>query len=156
MFDHPQPPRGVVMGTIDAHAVHALLEQVMNEEVIIRSLTRHGDHDPDLAPRGHGPQQGVRVFGEQPLTVGEIDDRSLLRRRLPGAMHQTVQNSQNRIDRGQDMRLGAPEGGKPHGCQPELQRAEVAATEGKVMQEVPGTVAVVRVNLIKTWLLSDD
>ena len=49
------------------------------------------------------------MFGEQSLTVDEIDDRSLLRRRLPGAMHQTVQNSQNRIDRGQDMRLGPPE-----------------------------------------------
>ena len=63
-----------------------------------------------------------------------------------------MQGYQNRIDRGEDVRLGPTEGGKPQRGQPELQRAKVAATEGKVMQEVPGAVSIVRVNFIETWL----
>jgi hypothetical protein len=151
MLNHPQPGRGVVMGAIDAHAVHALQDQVVNKEVIISSLTRHCDHDPDAPSRGPGSQQGFGVFGQQPLTSWEIENSSLLRRRPPGAIDEKVQNSQNRIDRGQDMRLGPPEGGKSHRCKPELKRAEVAAAEGKIMEEVPGTVSLVRVNLIETW-----
>ena len=57
MFDHPQPRRGVVMSAIDAHAVHALLKQAVNEGVIVCRLARHGDHNPDPAPGGGGTQQ---------------------------------------------------------------------------------------------------
>ena len=105
-----------------------------------------------LRPGVAGPNKASGVFGEQPLAVGEIDDRSLLRGRLPGALHQAVQDIQNRIDRGQDMRLGPPEGGKSQRGQPQLQRAQVAATQGQIMQEVPGTVPIVRVNLGETRL----
>ena len=92
------------------------------------------------------------MFGEQPFAVGEIDDRLLFGRRLPGPLRQAMQDIQHRVDRGQDVRLGSPERGKPHRRQPQLQRAEIAATEGQVMQEVPGAVPVVRVNLSETWL----
>jgi hypothetical protein len=52
------------MGTIDAHTVHALLEQVMDEQVLVRGLARHGDHDADSALGWCGAQQGVGVFGQ--------------------------------------------------------------------------------------------
>ena len=58
-----------------------------------------------------------------------------------------MQDFQNRVDRGQDVRLGPPEGGKPHCGQPELQRAEIAATEGQIMQEIPGAFLIVWMNL---------
>ena len=138
VLDHPQPRRGIIMGAIDAHAVHALLEQVMNEQVIVRGLARHGDHDADPAPAGCRTQQGFGVFGEQPLPACEIESGSLRRWRLPGALCQAVQDFQNRVDRGQDVRLSSPERGQPHFGQPELQWTEVASTEGQIMQEVPG------------------
>jgi hypothetical protein len=50
------------------------------------------------------------------------------------------------------MGLGPPKGGKPHRCQPGLQRAQVSATKGKVMQKVSGTLPVIRVGLIYACL----
>jgi hypothetical protein len=84
VLDHAQPRRGVITGAIDAHAVHALLEQVLNKKVVFRSLARHGDHDPDSAPTGCGPKQGVSVFGKQLLSLSKINDICLLRAWLPG------------------------------------------------------------------------
>ena len=66
-------------------------------------------------------------------------------------MHQTVQDSQNRIDCGQDMRLGARARKAPW-LPTATARGGGREPEGKVMQEVPGTFAEVRVDLIKTWL----
>jgi hypothetical protein len=69
VLDHPQPRRGIVMGAIDAHAVHALVQKVMNKGVVVRRLARHGNHDPGPAPGGRGAQQGFGVFGKQPLAT---------------------------------------------------------------------------------------
>jgi hypothetical protein len=99
VLDHAQPRRSVIMGAIDAHAVHALLKQVLNKKVVFRSLARHGDHDPDSAPTGRGPKQGVGVFGEQLLPLGKINDLCPLRTRSPGRICQSVQHSQDRVDR---------------------------------------------------------
>jgi len=62
MLDHPQPRCRVVMGTIDAHAIHAVLEKIVNESIINRRLGWHGDHDPDPALDGGGAQQAVGVL----------------------------------------------------------------------------------------------
>jgi hypothetical protein len=63
-----------------------------------------------------------------------------------------MQGFQNRVHRGQDVRLRPAEGRKPQRGQAKLQRAEVAAPEGEIMQEVPGAVTVVDMHLIKTLL----
>jgi hypothetical protein len=91
------------MGTIDAHTIHALLEQVMNEHVIVRSLARHGDHDSDPALGGCGAQQGFGVFGKQPAPTCKIENGCLRRWWLPGSLCQAMQDFQNRVYRGQDV-----------------------------------------------------
>jgi len=100
VLDHAQPRRGVIMGAIDAHAVHALLEQVLHEKIVFRSLARHGDHNPNSTPFGRGSKQGFSMFGEQLLPLGKINNLYLLRARLPGRIRQSAQHSQNRVDRG--------------------------------------------------------
>ena len=101
-------------------------------------------------PGAAAPEQGVGVFGQQPLPLGEIDDSYLRRRGCQAATRDTaVQHFENRVDRGQHVRLGSPERGQPQRRQPELQRTEVVATQGQVMQEVPGTVAVVGMHRIE-------
>jgi hypothetical protein len=82
MFNHPQPRRSVVMSTIDAHAIHALLKQGVNKWVIVCRLVRHGDHDPDSALGSGGAQQTFCVFGKQLLAMGEIDNWRILRESL--------------------------------------------------------------------------
>jgi hypothetical protein len=63
-----------------------------------------------------------------------------------------VQDFQDRVDRGQDVRLRPPEGGQPQGGQPELQWTEVVASEGEIMQEVPSAVSVVGMYRLETSL----
>jgi hypothetical protein len=63
-----------------------------------------------------------------------------------------VQHFQYRIDRGEDVRLGAAEGGQPQRGQSQLQRAEVVTPEGEVMQKVWCTLAVIGVNLFDACL----
>src|SRR5262249_5061977 len=109
-------------------------------------------HDADPATGSRRPQQGVGVCSQQPLSVGESDNPFLLRRRLPRASRQTVQGLQNRVNRGQDVRLRPAEGRKSQRGQAELQRAEVVAAEGEIMQEVSGAVMVVAMNLSETTL----
>jgi hypothetical protein len=62
---------------------------------------------------------------------------------------ESVQDFQDRIDRGQHMGLGAPEGGKPEPGQAQLQRPQIATPEAEIMDEVAGAFSKVGVNLIK-------
>ena len=57
-----------------------------------------------------------------------------------------MQDFQDRVYRGQDVRLGSPERGQPHFRQPEPQRTEVASTESQIMQEISGAYSVVWMN----------
>src|SRR4029450_3366792 len=46
VFDHPEPGFSILVSTVDAHAVHAVLEQVAHQDVVIGRLTGYGNHDP--------------------------------------------------------------------------------------------------------------
>jgi hypothetical protein len=61
MFDHLSPSRCIVVGAVDPHAIHAALDKVANERVIVRRLARHGDHDPNPATPADG---GILSVGE--------------------------------------------------------------------------------------------
>ena len=127
----------------------------MNEHVIVRSRARHGDHDSDPALRGCGAQQGFGVFGKPSLPVCEIENGCLRRWRRPGSLYQAMQDFQNRVYRGQDVRFGSPERGQPHFGQPELQRAEVAPTESQVMQKIRSAYLIVWMNFTQACFRHD-
>jgi hypothetical protein len=61
------------------------------------SLARHGDHDPNSAPSGHGPKQAFSMFWKQLLPLGKIINFGLLRARLPGRIRQSARHSQDRV-----------------------------------------------------------
>lgn len=96
------------MGAVDSHAVHALLQQLMDEEGIVRRFTRHGDHDADPAPRGRGTQEGVGMVHEQSPTGGKIE-AALLRVRGRRTTSQTMHHVENSLDRRQHVRLAPAE-----------------------------------------------
>jgi len=60
-----------------------------------------------------------------------------------------MQGFQNRVHRGQDVGLRPSQRRKSQDGQAAFQRAKIAATKGQVMQEIPGTVSVVRMHLIE-------
>jgi hypothetical protein len=90
------------------------------------------------------------MFVEQPLPVVKIDNLGIRHRRLQRALDKGVQDLYNRVDGGEDVGLGSPQGGKSPSGQPELQGAEIAATEGEVMQEVPSAFPVIGMNIVET------
>ena len=73
------------MRAIDPHAVHAALQQVVNESEIVRRLARHGDHDPTPPPRRRGSKKGFGMRGQEALSGGEIDALVLRQGRRRGA-----------------------------------------------------------------------
>ena len=74
VLDHQHPRRFVVVGAIDAHAVHAALQELADEGVVTGRLTGHRDHDPDRPGRGWRTEQRGSVPGQQLGTFGEVGD----------------------------------------------------------------------------------
>jgi|APFre7841882630_1041343.scaffolds.fasta_scaffold02576_4 hypothetical protein len=83
----------------------------MDEQVLLRGLARHSDHDADPALGGWGAQQGFGMFGQQPAPAREIENGCLRRWRLPGSLGQVMQDFQDCVYRGQDVRFSSPERG---------------------------------------------
>jgi hypothetical protein len=51
VLDHARPLVGPVMRAVDPHAVHALLEETVDERVVVGGFARHGDRDGNAAGR---------------------------------------------------------------------------------------------------------
>src|SRR4030095_5560770 len=49
MLDHARPCAFIVMRTVDTHAVHTVLDQMLDQAVVNGRLAGHGDHDRDAA-----------------------------------------------------------------------------------------------------------
>jgi hypothetical protein len=111
MLYHPRPLHLVIVGTIDAHAVHTLLEKIINEIVVLSRLARHGHHDADHASKGCDSEKGIGMFSQPTLAFNESYTCFLCG--LIGTTRQAVENCQNRIQRGKHMGFRSPQGGKP-------------------------------------------
>ncbi len=61
------------MCTVDAHAVHAVLDQVLDERVVVGRLAGHGDHDRDTTIGRNAPEQWLGLLPQELLTCFEID-----------------------------------------------------------------------------------
>ena len=136
--DHPRPVGGVVVRAIDPHAVHAAIEQLANEQVILGCLARHRDHDPDGPLGGFRAEQllGVRIKQLDPFI--EPHGRRDWRRKLPGAAAELVKHLQDDAQRGEDVRLGPAQGGEAEPGQPFLELTDIVPAEGEVMEQVSG------------------
>ena len=149
MLDHARPAIGLVVRAVDAHAVHALLDELRHQRVVVGGLAGHGHHDRDAATVGTRPQRRFGVRIEQALSFGEIDGvitRRFVGVRDPGKPPERVEH---RVDRRQHVGLGAPERREACGGQLMLERAQVAAAQRQVMQQVASARAMVGMHVLR-------
>ena len=66
VLDHASPCRVVVMRAVDAHAVHAVLEQVLDQAVIVGGFAGHRDHDRHAAIRRSPSRASVCALQQSP------------------------------------------------------------------------------------------
>ena len=137
------------MRAIDAHAVHALPEQGVDERVVRGGLTGHGDHDPHLATRRGWPEQIFGMTGEQVGALGEIPLRWVLVRPFRCGFGQLRQGVEDRVQGREHMRFSSAQRGEPEGRQSLLERAEIAPPKRQVMEQVPGALRVIDVHRIE-------
>ena len=141
--DHAGPCGLVVVGAVDAHAVHAAGEQGADEGRVVGGLGRQGDHDADGAAPGAGTEErgGVLVGAAEALV--EVD------RVVPVAVGpggKPSEDAEDGFDGGEGVGFGAAEGGESEGGEAALEVAIVAAAEGEVLHEVVGAAPVERMD----------
>ena len=152
VFDHALPGILVVVRAIDAHAVHALFEQGVDERVVCGGLTGHGDHDPHLATRCGRPEQTFGMTGEQVGALGKIPLRWVLVRPFRCWFGQLRQGVEDGVQGCKHMRFSSAQRRQPEGRQSMLERAEIAPPERQVMEQVPGALRVIDVHRIEEGL----
>ena len=144
---HPAPGVGVIVGAVDPHTVHAVRDERAHERIVARRLAGHGHHDPHAAMRGARSEQSRGMGAEQRIPLAQADGGFGDRRWLRGDLRHPRQHGEHRIERRQDVRLGATERRQPEGRQPFLQRTDVVPAQGQVVDQVAGTAAKGRVRL---------
>ena len=149
MLDHARPCAFVIMRTVDTHAVHTVLDQMLDQAVVDGRLAGHGDHDRDAAVGWHRPEQGVGVRTQKMPPTFQIHRRLVRLLGLPLASDRPMENRKHGVNGSQDMRFCAPKGRQAHACQPHLKRSKVAATQRDVVQKVHRALALTRVNVFE-------
>ena len=73
VIEHPGPRSLVVVGAVDAHAVHAVLDQAMDQRVVVCGFAWQGHHNGHATFGGNRAEQrsGMRI--QQALPGIEID-----------------------------------------------------------------------------------
>ena len=129
------------MRTIDPGNVHAGINQLLHHVEISRSFGGQGHHDADRASGGGMAEQPERVFFKQ-FTAAAAACGLLCRFVLPGLPREAVQQAQYLVEVGQHMGLRASQRRQSEPRQLVLQRAQVDAAQGEVMNQVAGALAV--------------
>jgi hypothetical protein len=148
VLDHAPPLGGPVVRAIDAHAVHTLLQQLRHEGVVVGSLARHRDHDGHAAAGRSWPQHGLGVGIEQPLPAGQVSPWRRGVGRDGGRAGQASKDGKHGFHGGQDMRFGPAEGREARGCEPRLKRPLVAAAQRQIVEQIPGTLLMLRMHVL--------
>jgi hypothetical protein len=107
VLDHPHPPCSVVVRAVDPHAVHALLDEIVHETVVVGGLARHRDHDPNSATMRRSPEELFRLFGEQVVACLEVGSRAV--RSRPLLPLQGMQRADHGVKARKDVSLRAAE-----------------------------------------------
>ncbi len=73
MRHHAGPHLGAIVSAVDPHAIHPLLQQIMNNPVIFSRLGSHGDHDSDVSSRMSRTEQGFSMLFQQMSSFEKIN-----------------------------------------------------------------------------------
>jgi hypothetical protein len=142
--DHAGPRLGGVVGAVDAHAVHALKDEIADEIVVGGCFGRHRNHDADVASRGNRTEQGFGVFFKQRGALADFGSAVRHGGARFGRTCETVKRVCHGVQRADDVRLGAAERGKSERSQLRLQLADIVAPKRQVMNQIGRAGAVFR------------
>ncbi len=106
VLDHFQPDIGIIMCAVNPHAIHTLLQQIMNQGVIIRGLTGHGNHVADIPAGVVLSEQRIGMLFKQLLPFGKVEAGRFFRKCLC-VTFQVMQQIQDFFERGECMRFGS-------------------------------------------------
>ncbi len=145
--NHPAPGRRVVVGTVDAQAVHAFAQQLAHQLVVGGGLTGHSHHNAAAMVCRGRTQAGVAVLGQQAGATLEVG-RGLRGRVWFGGVgcQQGLHHGPHRFDGGQGVGLGPAQRRKAQRGKPPLQLAPVVLAQGQVVQQVAGAAPEVRMH----------
>ena len=143
VLDHLHPRRVVVVGAIDAHAVHAALQELADEGVVAGRLTGHRDHDPDRPARGRRTEQRGGVPGQQLGTFGVVGNTTEPADAL-GLLAQGVERTEHRFDGAAGMRFEAAERRQPVLGEHRLERPQIGPAQRQVVHQIACAAALRR------------
>ena len=124
-----------VVRAVDAHAVHALLEKIADQGVVVSGFAGHGHHDRDAARR-RGSQHRFGVSLQQPLAGRKIDGFQRAGHDFLLRIAESLENVEHRLNRRQHVRLRATERGQAGGGQLRLETTQIMASKRQIVQEV--------------------
>jgi hypothetical protein len=75
--DHAEPCFWIVMGAVDAHAIHAVPYEVAYKLIVRGRVRGHGNHDPDLSARWSRTEKGIGFGFQQLASLADLDGRLL-------------------------------------------------------------------------------
>ena len=140
--DHAAPGFRMVMGAVDAHAIHTVANQVAHQLIVRGRVRGHGDHDADLSAGRRGTQQGLGVGLQQLSPLADLD-RGLMGpwQRAVGAQ-QGIQHAVYGLHRTEDVTLGTAERGKTEKSKLGLELTDIMPAQGKIVGKIPGAAAM--------------
>ena len=62
---HSGPCLGAVVGAVDAHAIHAMKNEIADEVIVSGGFRGHGHHNANVAAGRRGTEQDFRILFEQ-------------------------------------------------------------------------------------------
>ncbi len=130
---HPSPGRDIVVSAVDPGHIHTCGNQPRDELRIVGGLARHGHHDSSGPPGGCDTKKLVGVAGKKGVPFGEANTRRRCCWRSPG---QAGEKGEDGLDRGEDVRFAAAQGGKPEAAKAQLEIAYVMVAQLHVVDEV--------------------
>ena len=140
-LDHSLPDRGVVVGAVDAHDLHAGLDEIADQRRLVGGFARHRHHDPGRPATPCGSEDRIGMRRQQFVTAAEGDRRRCRNFGRNRLLTERAERLLHRLQRSHHVRLHAPERAQAESGKLALQLADVEAADRKIVNEVVGARA---------------
>ena len=137
------------MSTVDAHDIHAAIQEVANQGRIVRGLTRHGNHDANRAIGGGFAERFNRVLFKQGRARIEFGEGLLDRTSVPVLVCKFVKQGHERVERGDHMGFQAAKRTERDAAEVLLQFADVVPAQAQIMDEISRALTVAQRHVIE-------
>jgi len=117
VHDHPLPRLGIVVGAVDAHAVHAVAQELEHQTRVARGFARHGHHDATGTVWRWIAEQSSGAIAQQRRTVPECGQPRIVAQRGPCPPAQPFEDPAHGLEVAQNVRLRTPQRRQPESLQ---------------------------------------